>query len=117
MSRQSVKFFRNKVDESLLPVLKRISERRNQKQILISSYFSKSSAAAPLVKVRKKKSKRVTRAIFGITQTAEPEENTKSKQKSRKRTRKFATKSATKRASTQNEAKLCLSESSSSDSL
>jgi len=101
------------VDESLLPVLKRISERNNKKQTLISSYFS--VATPPLSRPMKKKSKRVTRAIFGIAHPAEPEEP-QLKQKSRKRTKKLTTKPVKKPTSVQSEAKLCLSESSSSES-
>ena len=104
------------MDESLLPVLERISERNNRKQTLISSYFPKAtSSAPPLAKIKKKKSKRVTRAIFGLTQSLQPVEDAVAKTK-RKRTKKTASKTATKRAATKHEVKLSLSESSSSDS-
>uniref|UniRef100_H2YUZ7 XPG N-terminal domain-containing protein n=1 Tax=Ciona savignyi TaxID=51511 RepID=H2YUZ7_CIOSA len=52
---------RNKIDEELLPVLKKTAERRSRKQTLMTSFISRSVPPPP--KTRTKKSKRVMRAI------------------------------------------------------
>uniref|UniRef100_H2XUA5 Uncharacterized protein n=1 Tax=Ciona intestinalis TaxID=7719 RepID=H2XUA5_CIOIN len=63
---------RNKIDEELLPVLKKSAERATRKQTYITSFAMKTN---PLPRKQTKKSKRVMRALTPLVKFEEEEES------------------------------------------